>query len=268
MGKWEREGEGERVSLNRRHLEKAHWLWSWLTGPSYLVSHLFRLYAEIKPFSSSNSSFIFPSEMTEPTRPATFCRDTGKLIIASCNFLLASSTATTSGNQRDWRQIHVLFYSVFSFLTNEEHRRIVRYEVEGGVFFRFLFWCYGSDIPVCLPCFTLWSLFCLVPFSHVLPLSFFLSCDCLPHPDWFHPFLVNKVVHELVSQCACCHHLLCVLSVCFMGFVLFALVPLWNHKVFFSFKVIQEFKERLYLHWVQNTCFLSLMALGLTPLIK
>lgn len=209
MGKWKREREGERVSLNRRHLEKAHWLWSWLTGPSYLVSHLFRLYAEIKPFSSFNTSFISPSEMTEPTRPATFCRDTGKLIIATCNFLLACSMATTSGYQRDWQQIHVLFWFVFfqSFLS-WQIKNTWYHKVQGwrrcawhvkknknkakpkkkrfSRFFVFVF------VLVLWPGYSgLSSLFysvkcvlsCLVSVSHGLPLSFFLSCDCLPHPD-------------------------------------------------------------------------------------
>ena len=78
------------VSLNRRHLEKAHWLWSRPAGPSSLVSHLFLLYAEIKPFSSSSSSFISPSEMTGPTRPATFYGEEAKLIITASNFLRAT----------------------------------------------------------------------------------------------------------------------------------------------------------------------------------
>lgn len=166
MGKWEGEGEGERVSLNRRHLEKAHWLWSWMTGPSYLVSHLFRLYAEIKPFSSSDSSFISPSEMTEPTRPATFCRDTGKLIIASCNFLLACSMATTSCNQIDWQQIHVSF--LFSFFFLDQWRTPENHMVQGWrrVFFVVVV-VFGFPVLLCEVCLALYlfPMSCLCPFS-------------------------------------------------------------------------------------------------------
>lgn len=95
-GEWDCLGERS-VSLNRRHLEKAHWLWSWLAGPSYLVSHLFLMYAEIKPSSFSSSSFISPSEMTGPTRPATFLWRGGQTYNYSLQLSVSISPEISTG---------------------------------------------------------------------------------------------------------------------------------------------------------------------------